>query len=90
MAREACRHTGTRATIDEEPSWALIELALAAPCGLAVMQAQDVLSLGSEARMNAPGIEGGWGWRMESGALTPDLARRLRDLTEASGRLPTH
>ena len=53
------------------------------------MQAQDVLSLGSGARMNAPGIEGGWRWQMEPGALTPDLARRLRDLTEASGRLST-
>ncbi|HET8765790.1 MAG TPA: 4-alpha-glucanotransferase [Pedococcus sp.] len=90
MARDACHRAGTRAGIDEEPSWALIELALAAPCGLAVMQAQDVLSLGSDARMNAPGIEGGWRWQMEPGALTPDLARRLRDLTEASGRLPAH
>jgi 4-alpha-glucanotransferase len=64
----------------------MIELALAARCDVAMMQAQDVLSLGSEARMNAPGIEGGWRWRMERGALTPDLAARLRALTEAAGR----
>ncbi|WP_270888095.1 4-alpha-glucanotransferase [Pedococcus sp. 5OH_020] len=72
---------------ESEPSWAMIRLALEARCGLAMMQAQDVLSLGSHARMNAPGIEGGWRWRMDDGALTPDLAQRLRSLTERSGRL---
>jgi 4-alpha-glucanotransferase len=53
-----------------------------------MMQAQDVLGLGSQTRMNAPGIEGGWSWQMEAGALTADHAARLRALTEASGRLP--
>ena len=49
-----------------------------------MVQAQDVLGLGSEARMNDPGRAGGnWRWRMEAGALTPALARRLR---EATGR----
>jgi 4-alpha-glucanotransferase len=66
----------------------MIELALAAKCELAMMQAQDVLALGSEARMNVPGVQGGsWRWRMEPGALTPALAQRLRALTEAAGRL---
>ena len=37
--------------------------------------------------MNAPGVEGGWSWRMDAGALTPGLAERLRRLTEASGRV---
>ena len=64
----------------------MIELALGARCGLAMMQAQDVLGLGSEARMNAPGIEGGWSWQLEPGALTSEHAARLRVLTEASGR----
>jgi 4-alpha-glucanotransferase len=86
-AREACAAAGVRADIDVEPSWALIELAFAAPCGLAMTQAQDVLSLGSEARMNAPGIEGGWRWRLEPGALTDELGQRLREVTERSGRL---
>ena len=39
-----------------------------------MMQAQDVLGLGSEARMNAPGIEGGWAWQMAAGALTAEHA----------------
>jgi 4-alpha-glucanotransferase len=53
-----------------------------------MVQAQDVLGLGSEARMNAPGrAAGSWRWQMRPGALTPALARRLRQATEAAGRL---
>jgi len=51
------------------------------------MQAQDVLGLGSEARMNAPAhATGNWRWQMKPGALTPALARRLREATEEAGR----
>jgi 4-alpha-glucanotransferase len=71
-----------------EPWWALIRLALASPARLAVVQAQDVLGLGSEARMNDPSrASGSWRWRLERGALTPALARRLRAATEEAGRL---
>jgi 4-alpha-glucanotransferase len=70
------------------PWWGLIRLALASRARVAMMQGQDVLGLGSEARMNAPGRVGSaWRWQMERGALTPALARRLREATEASGRL---
>lgn len=86
MVRDAAKDFGVTADVDGEPSWAMIELALAMPCGLAMMQAQDVLALGSEARMNTPGIEGGWSWRMERGALSAAQAQRLRALTEAAGR----
>jgi len=66
-----------------EPSWGLIELAYSSRAELAVVQAQDVLGLGSEARMNRPGRTGGnWRWRLERGALTPALARRLHGLAE--------
>jgi 4-alpha-glucanotransferase len=54
-----------------------------------MLQIQDVLGLGSEARMNVPGTIGrSWRWRMEPGALTDAHARRLRSITEAAGRLP--
>jgi 4-alpha-glucanotransferase len=54
-----------------------------------VAPVQDLLGLGSEARMNTPGIaEGNWLFRVAAGALTPALADRLRALTEAYGRLP--
>jgi 4-alpha-glucanotransferase len=70
------------------PWWGLIRLALASRAQVAMMQAQDILGLGSEARMNAPGRVGSaWRWQMQRGALTPALARRLREATEASGRL---
>jgi 4-alpha-glucanotransferase len=70
------------------PWWGLIRLALASRAQVAMVQAQDVLGLGSEARMNAPGrAEGAWRWQMKRGALTPALARRLREATEEAGRL---
>ena len=70
-----------------EPSWALIELAYGSPAALAIVPAQDVLGLGSEARMNRPGrSEGNWRWQLEPGALTPALARRLRGLAEQHAR----
>lgn len=53
-----------------------------------MLQAQDVLGLGSEARMNVPGTTGrSWRWRMERGALTAEHAARLREITAAAGRL---
>jgi 4-alpha-glucanotransferase len=71
-----------------EPHWGLIELAYASPAALAIVPAQDVLGLGSEARMNRPGVTGGnWSWRLERGALTPALARRLRRQAARNGRI---
>jgi 4-alpha-glucanotransferase len=79
-----------RGISEREPQWNLIALALSSPARLAMVQAQDVLGLGSEARMNVPGrAAGNWRWRLEPGALTPALASRLRSATEAAGRLPT-
>ncbi len=76
-------------TWEPEPWWGLVRLALASPARVAMVQAQDVLGLGSEARMNDPTkTSGNWRWRLREGALTPALAARLRDATEAAGRLP--
>jgi 4-alpha-glucanotransferase len=75
--------------LGREPWWALIRLAMSSPARVAMMQAQDVLGLGSEARMNDPGLpSGNWRWQLEPGALTPALARRLREATADAGRLP--
>jgi 4-alpha-glucanotransferase len=71
-----------------EPNWGLIELAYSSRAFLAIVSAQDVLGLGSEARMNRPGrTDGNWSWRLERGALTPALARRLRSLAERHSRI---
>jgi 4-alpha-glucanotransferase len=70
-----------------EPHWSLIELAYASRASLAIVPAQDVLGLGSEARMNRPGrTDGNWAWQLERGALTPGLAGRLRGLAQRHGR----
>ena len=72
---------------DREPWWSIIRLAYSSPARLAMIQAQDVLGLGSDARMNIPGrATGSWRWQMAPGALTPEHAKRLRDATEEAGR----
>ena len=54
------------------------------------MLVQDLLELGSEARMNTPSTTGGnWRWRLTPGALGPELAESLCQKTAAYGRLPT-
>ena len=72
---------------EREPWWSIIRLAYSSPARLAMIQAQDVLGLGSEARMNIPGrATGSWRWRMQPGALTAGLAKRLRAAAEETGR----
>jgi len=80
----------TAAGIEEkEPHWALIRLAFSSPCPVAMLAAQDVLGLGSAARMNVPGTKGAsWRWRLEPGQLTLEHARRLRQATTEARRLP--
>jgi len=72
-----------------EPQWGLIRLAIQSPANVAIVPAQDVLGLGSEARMNHPGeVEGNWSWQLEPGELTAEHAERLRAQTAAASRLP--
>jgi len=50
---------------------------------------QDLLGLGSEARMNRPATESGnWSWRLAEDALTPRLAERLGGMARTYGRKP--
>jgi 4-alpha-glucanotransferase len=73
-----------------QPWWGLIRLAMSSPARVAMLQAQDVLGLGSEARMNDPTRNSGqWRWQLSRGALTASLTRRLREATEEAGRLAT-
>ena len=72
-----------------DPAWGLIEIAYASPANVAIVPLQDVLGLGSEARMNRPGtISGNWGWRFGRRRLRDDDAARLRALAASSSRLP--
>jgi len=80
-----------RAWVDldpRDPSWSLIRRAWESRASLAVTPLQDVLGLGSEARMNLPGTEhGNWTWRYPARKLTGELSARLRALTERTRRL---
>ncbi len=70
-------------------NWALIRAAQASVAGFSVVPLQDVLGLGSEARMNTPSVQvGNFHWRMQPGSLTPALAAKLADLAEVTDRLP--
>jgi 4-alpha-glucanotransferase len=72
-----------------EIHWDFIRAAWASVAVIAVAPLQDVLGLGSGARMNTPAsAEGNWAWRFREGALTDGLRDRLRDLTKTYGRLP--
>ncbi len=72
---------------EEEMPWGLVRLALSSRARLAVVLAQDLLGLGSEARMNTPGVpDGNWTWRAADGAFTEAMAARLRETVEESDR----
>jgi 4-alpha-glucanotransferase len=67
----------------EEIQWAMIRALMASVADTVLIPMQDVLGLGSEARMNLPGRLGGnWKWRYERHLLRPEIAPRLRALTE--------
>ena len=66
---------------DAQIHWAMIRAVIASVADVAVVPLQDVLGLGTEARMNLPGtVSGNWKWRYRAGALTQDLTERLRSL----------
>ncbi|HUW71382.1 MAG TPA: 4-alpha-glucanotransferase [bacterium] len=67
--------------------WALIREAMKSAAGMVILPMQDVLGLGSDARMNQPGTSGGnWAWRADPASFDPELARRLRSLSSLYGR----
>ena len=68
--------------------WAFIRAAQTSPASLSIIPLQDVLGLGSEARMNTPSLHGGnWRWRLEQSRLTGELAGKLAQLAEVTDRL---
>ncbi len=69
--------------------WGMMRGAWASPADLAIMQAQDLLGLGAEARMNIPSTLGeNWKWRALPGVFTPQLANRLHREMQVYQRLP--
>jgi 4-alpha-glucanotransferase len=66
----------------DDVAWSLMRLGWSSVADLAIAPVQDVLGLGSRARMNVPGkSRGNWGWRVEAGAMTDEAWGRLAELT---------
>ncbi len=73
----------------DSPHWDLFRTLLASPANTTIVPLQDVLGLGSEARMNVPGTAtGNWRFRAPRGAFTGPLAERLVTLADAFERVP--
>jgi 4-alpha-glucanotransferase len=86
-----CEHEYAMAYLNlragEAIQWAMIRALMASVADTVLIPMQDVLGLGSEARMNLPGRMGGnWKWRYERQQLRPEMASRLRALTELYDR----
>jgi 4-alpha-glucanotransferase len=72
-----------------EIHWDFIRAVMASVADMAIVPLQDLLGLGTEARMNLPNsTEGNWVWRFKQNALTTDHSKRLREMAEAYGRIP--
>lgn len=62
-------------------AYEMLRTALASVADTAIVPMQDLLGLGSEARMNTPGVAAGnWGWRVRSDALTSQAAENIKQL----------
>jgi 4-alpha-glucanotransferase len=73
----------------QEVHWDFIRTVFASVADTAIVPMQDVLGLGTEARMNLPNsTSGNWLWRFKEDALTDLLAERLKDLSSLYGRTP--
>lgn len=83
FARDYCKMPA-----DEPFNWGVIRTAYESKADYCVIQMQDILGLGTEARINIPSTLGGnWVWRIEDGVLTEELAQKLFYLSDTYGRL---
>ncbi len=73
--------------VNGRAAWPMIRAAAASVAQMVIFPAQDLLGLGSEARMNTPAVaDGNWSWRAPEGCWTEALAEQLAALTEATDR----
>ena len=72
--------------------WGVIRTAFASVSDFCVVPMQDLLDLGSEARMNFPGTlsDANWTWRAKDGVLTKALAEKILAMTKLYGRYIEH
>lgn len=73
---------------DDALNWDMMDALWGSVAELAIVTSQDLLGLGSEARMNEPSTVGkNWQWRALPGVFTPELAEKIRKRTEKYQRL---
>ena len=89
---DAIRYACEYMKLDENEGlvWGVIRTAFSSVSDMAIIQMQDYLNLGGEARMNFPGKCDGtnWVWRAKEGFASHELAQRIRTMTALYGRLP--
>ena len=80
--------SGGPTSVINASAYGVIRTALATVSELTVLQMQDLLDLGGEARMNCPGLCDGtnWVWRARDGVFTHELAQKLGRVTRLYGR----
>ncbi len=72
---------------EHELIWAMIEAAFASVATMTIIPMQDVLTVGSEARMNTPGVaDGNWGWRLKPNVVASIHIERLARLSKKYNR----
>lgn len=71
----------------KEIGWDFIRYGYKCKSRWIIVPLQDFFGLGTEGRMNVPGLaKGNWGWRFKDGMLTAELAQRIKKETAATGR----
>jgi 4-alpha-glucanotransferase len=85
VRRQVCEYLQTEG---RQIHWDFIRAACASVADTAIQPLQDVLGLGSEHRMNTPGVgEGCWEWRFSWSEVGPQPAERLAALARTYGRI---
>ena len=88
--QEAVEYAAKYMCLNEQEGyvWGTIRTAMSSVSDLCVVQMQDYLELGGDARMNFPGTTGSnWVWRAENGCFTEALAEKIYQMTQLYGRL---
>jgi 4-alpha-glucanotransferase len=73
--------------VSDRPTWPLVRAAAGSVAEIAMVPVQDLLELGSEARMNTPAVpQGNWSWRVPEGSWTGALAARIAAIVDVTDR----